>query len=491
MVGKITKGIFTSVYFRASILILLCFFAATWYVNKRVEKEAIDRVNAMTANVGINNIQIVVNTLNDYAEKLLFLKAALTDIDNKDILQKAIKHIQNTDSSINNISIEPLDILPAYQNNVRCLILKKDEGLFLQFTLPIDTDRQLALLVDLMKFHQKLAESKNLNYAYITITDNDIYLYHPNEKKIGEKITIQDRSIEEKVLLSQKDTIANLNSDYLDIPVYSYYSLQNINGNQWIFTANMPNLGLSDSIRNTGNGFMIISLLAIFSFIAVFSLGIIRWRKEFIRRKEIEQQNMSLLLKNEQHKQTMIATELERLKSGLNPHFLFNSLGSLRVLVSKDAEVAKNFAITLSNVYRYMLKQENQNTVTLREELEFTENYINLQKIRFANKIITNISLPPQLLDRMVLPISLQLLVENCIKHTQISDDNPLNIHIFSEGDMLVVMNNYNPREPEADYSGKGIDNLIKRYYFLTQTECKFEIANRYYFAKIPTLLFP
>lgn len=483
-------GFFTSIYFWISVFILLCFFSGTWYINSRVEKNAVERVNAMTANVSMNNILVVANMLDSYEERLIFIKEMAKEADNEDMLRNLIIRSKNLDSSINHIYLEPLESSHNNTNTVWREVFEKEGQFFLKFSLPINTHSRICLLVDLVKFHDKLAEAKGLNYAYITITYNGVYLYYPDEKKIGTKIKAEDILIEKRMLSSKKDTIININSDYLNIPVYSYYSVQDINGEKWIFTTNMPDLGLSDSIRKTGNDFLIISLLAICSFLTVFSLGILRWRKEVIRRREIEQQNMNLELKNEQHKQTLIATELERLKSGLNPHFLFNSLGSLRVLISKDANVAKNFAITLSNLYRYMLKQENQNTVTLREELEFTENYISLQKIRFANKIVTEISLDEELMEHKVLPISLQLLVENCIKHTRISDSEPLRIRIFAEDDLLVVVNNYNPREPEADHSGKGIDNLVRRYTFLTKTDCKFGISNGYYFAKIPILFF-
>lgn len=481
-------GLFTSVYFRMSIIILLSFFGATWYINNRVEKEVEQRVNAVATNVSVNNIDLVANLLNDYENKLSFIKAVVMPLSSEKIKDESIQHTIQADPSIRQIFIETDSTSRAEKSYFQRVFLKTDKGLFLKFSLPIEARRKLSMVVDLMGIHQKLLEIRGLNYAYVTISWQGIYLYHPDEKRIGSRVTNPDLANEQKMLALKKDSIMNLNSDYLNIPVYRYYNPRTVNGQPWMFTANMPNLGFIESIRNTGNDFLIITMLAISSFLAVFSLGILRWRKEFLRRKEIEQQNLTLLLKNEQHKQTMITAELERLKSGLNPHFLFNSLGSLRVLISKDVEVAKKFAITLSNLYRYMLKQENQQFVTLLEELEFTEDYISLQKIRFANRIVTEISLPKELMNHKVLPISLQLLVENCIKHTRISDSEPLHIRIFSENDLLVVANNYNPREEETEQSGKGIENLIKRYSFLTKTNCVFEIENGYYIAKIPLI---
>ena len=489
MVSKITEGLFNSVYFKVSLVILVTFFVATWYVNIQLEKEAVQSNNAIMNSVALNNIQVTTNMLDNYGERLTFLKATLGKTTTTEALQKSMLQMQNIDPSINSIYLEPLDPMHKDSTKLWREVSLKNNRYFLKFSLALDPNHKLSMLVDLMGFHQKISEmdTKSLN-AYITIAWGEVYLYHPDEKKIGTKVSSEDILNGKKALVLNKNLIEKVNSDFLNMPVYRYYYPMDAQGGKWMFTANIPNLDLIESIRKMGNSLLIISLLAIFSFLSVFSMGILRWRKEFIRRREIEQQNMSLQLKDEQYKQTMITAELERLKSGLNPHFLFNSLSSLRVLVSKDSELAKDFAITLSSLYRYMLRHEYQNTVSLKDELEFTEDYISLQKIRFANKIKTDISLPESLMNRKVPPISLQLLVENCIKHTKISDTEPLRIHIFEENDLLVVTNNYNPRESETEYSGKGIENLIKRYSFLTQTNCHFGVNDNYYIAKIPLL---
>jgi sensor histidine kinase YesM len=490
MAGKITDSLFTNNHFKISILILIIFFITTWHINVKVKKEMVERTNVMIEDIGVSNIHIATNMLDNYGERLSFLKATLSGAGTRNLLYETMLKMKESDSSINDIYIEPLNSLRKNKEDIQHEVFVKNKRYYLKFSLRIDSKSQLSMLVDLMGFHQKFSETdtKQVN-AYITITKNGVYLYHPEEEKIGTGINKDDINNERRALLLNTHIIEKVNSDYLDMPVYRYYYPMDMNGEKWMFTANIPNLDLFESIQKTGNDFLMISLLATFAFLAVFSLGILRWRKEFIRRREIEQQNLNLQLRDEQYKQTVVAAELERLKSGLNPHFLFNSLSSLKVLVSKDSDLAKDFAITLSNLYRYLLKQENQNVVALKEELDFTKNYISLQKIRFANKIVTEISLADSLMNYKVPPISLQLLVENCIKHTKISDNEPLRINIFEENGLLVVTNNYNPRESEIKHSGMGIDNLIKRYSFLTQTNCHFGVVNGYYIAKIPLLL--
>lgn len=485
MARRLTDSFFSSIYFWLSIIIFLCFFVGTWYINRSVQDEAEGRINLMTTNIARSNIQVVSNMLDDYDEDLSFIQVAIENGE-ENRFDQIVKSFKLAEPSIHSIHYAPqsFDV-----DSLRKRSLYEEGGqLYFKFTQPVKNGEQICLLVNLQDFHKRVADSRIVNSAYTTISYEGKYLYHPNEKKIGQNIPELDREIEKKLINVFSDTITTTISDYLELPVYSYYRMGDGVSSEWMFTANLPNLGISDSVEKTVTDFMMVSVFAVLCFLAVIGLGMSRWRKEVLHRREVEQENMNLLLKNEQHKQTMIATELERLKSGLNPHFLFNSLGSLRVLISKDAEVAKYFAITLSNVYRYMLKQENHNTVTVREELEFTVNYINLQKIRFANKIVEKIDIPEEVLECDILPISLQLLVENCIKHTKISDEEPLQIQIYVDGNFIVVVNNYNPREYHDSYSGKGIDNLIKRYAILTNEECLFEIRDGYYFAKIPVV---
>ena len=220
---------------------------------------------------------------------------------------------------------------------------------------------------------------------------------------------------------------------------------------------------------------------------AILLLGISAWKKEVIKREQVEQDKLKLQLKSERQAQQALANELEQLKTGLNPHFLFNSLGSLKVLVDKKPEEAKKFAIALSNLYKYLLKQQNHPLTTLQEELNFSKNFIYLQQIRFAERIKTTINISNTQLNKQLPPMSLQLLIENCIKHTIMSQQHPLQIEIYTTSSHLIVKNNYNP--PAHIHSSKiGLQNLIKRYAHLTDQPCSFKVENNQFVAKIPLI---
>ena len=157
----------------------------------------------------------------------------------------------------------------------------------------------------------------------------------------------------------------------------------------------------------------------------------------------------------------------EVLKQQLKPHFLFNSLNTLRSLVKRDPETADRFITELASVYRYMLLHQNKNTVTLGEEIEFLESYLYLLRIRFGDAIRTEIRIPEQFLQTVIPPNTLQLLVENAVKHNSFSLNRPLTIAAFIENDTLTVQNNLQHKEENNAPSNLGLQNINSRYSLL------------------------
>ncbi|GAB2829824.1 hypothetical protein GCM10027043_34680 [Ferruginibacter profundus] len=156
------------------------------------------------------------------------------------------------------------------------------------------------------------------------------------------------------------------------------------------------------------------------------------------------------------------------LKSQVNPHFLFNSLSVLSSLVHSDAETSEKFIIQLSKAYRYILEQKDAALISLKEELSFLEAYFFLLQIRFGKKIELkkNISVEPEIFQ--LPPLTLQLLVENAVKHNKMSVAEPLIIEISAHDKAIEVKNNFNPREAEERSTGIGLDNITKRVAYVT-----------------------
>jgi len=185
-----------------------------------------------------------------------------------------------------------------------------------------------------------------------------------------------------------------------------------------------------------------------------------------------------------------IISQFETLKSQVNPHFLFNSLNVLSSLIFIDQERAARFVRQLSKVYRYVLDHKDLDTITLNEELPFIESYIYLLKTRFDQNLEVDIDIAANFRVKKVAPMVLQLLVENAIKHNIISKSKPLSVKLFIEasGEYLTVMNNLQLKSSTERSSHIGLENIRKRYDYLTGKKVEIINNEQHFMVKIPLL---
>ena len=191
-------------------------------------------------------------------------------------------------------------------------------------------------------------------------------------------------------------------------------------------------------------------------------------------------------VQQEKLKREQLALQYEALKSQVNPHFLFNNLNSLTSLINTNPEKAIDFVKKLSEVYRYVLDQKNSELVALDDELKFLESYVFLQKIRFESNLEVKIAI--QSGNYKVIPLSIQMLVENAIKHNEISDKNPLIIRIYSLEDGFLTVENKLQRKIGSEGSGSGIQNIKERYQFFTNKKVTIGESNGDFVVRIPLL---
>lgn len=208
--------------------------------------------------------------------------------------------------------------------------------------------------------------------------------------------------------------------------------------------------------------------------------------KRAIETYRLRQTNKELLIQSERMEKERVVAQLENLRNQVNPHFLFNCLNTLHALVYDNSE-AREFVMKLASTYRYLL-EHNENLVSLRDEITFMVNYIHLQRVRFKEALHFQNDVPENLYDQMLLPsASLQLLVENTLKHNMATKDNPLRISVYTEENWLIVKNNYQPKVAR-DSTGIGQANLKKRLSYLSLREPEFFQEGEFYFSKIPLL---
>jgi sensor histidine kinase YesM len=192
--------------------------------------------------------------------------------------------------------------------------------------------------------------------------------------------------------------------------------------------------------------------------------------------------------KNEELKRENLLAKYEALKNQVNPHFLFNNLNTLSGMVEQKHELATAFIKKLSDIYRYVLEQNDKELVSIKDEMKFVDDYIFLSKMRFGEGLLFNSYIKDNL-NLQVVPLGIQMLVENAIKHNIISDDLPLKIEIEMEDDFVIVTNNLQMKK--SINSGKeplGLENLKNRYAYVSGTSVEVIESNGQFIVKLPII---
>lgn len=188
----------------------------------------------------------------------------------------------------------------------------------------------------------------------------------------------------------------------------------------------------------------------------------------------------------EKLKQEAIQLRYDALKSQVNPHFLFNSLSVLTSLVDTDTQKAKQFIQQFSNIYRYVLEHRESEIVPLCEELNFIESFTNLHHIRHGENLQVSIDINDT--SGYVIPLSLQILMENCFKHNIISEEKPLKVRVWRDNDYIVVQNNFQMRNSINESGGVGLETISKQFSYFTNIKVEIVQTAEYYTVKIPII---
>ncbi|HJZ41153.1 MAG TPA: histidine kinase [Bacteroidales bacterium] len=199
----------------------------------------------------------------------------------------------------------------------------------------------------------------------------------------------------------------------------------------------------------------------------------ILWRKSYKKEQSLQEE--------------MLKFQYQTLKSQINPHFLFNSLNTLSELVYEDAGKADNYIQALSNMYRYIIENEENRLISLAKEISFVQHYFNLQQARDEDKIALKINIP-SMEKYQILPVSIQLLVENAIKHNSYSRNSPLSINISYDNDYIVVSNTLQRKNIMEQTTRKGLKNLQERVRLILGNDLIIIEENNLFVVKIPII---
>ena len=176
------------------------------------------------------------------------------------------------------------------------------------------------------------------------------------------------------------------------------------------------------------------------------------------------------------------------MKTQVNPHFLFNNLNTLAAVIPEDPDLAVEFVQQMSKVYRHILEVKDESSILLKEELDVLKAYGFLLKTRFGKNLDIEINVPDEKLKQRIVPFSLQLLMENAIKHNIVSSEKPLKITVFAENGNLLVSNNLQMKNQVNESTGIGLDNIRNRYKLLGDKEVKVFDNGESFTVSIPLL---
>lgn len=181
-------------------------------------------------------------------------------------------------------------------------------------------------------------------------------------------------------------------------------------------------------------------------------------------------------------------SKFEALRQQLNPHFLFNSLTSLKALIATNPVEAEKYVVQLSGVYRYLINHRSHDVVLLEDEIEFIQSYLFLLKIRYEENLKVAFDIKDEYRHKRLAPLTLQILLENTVKHNIISEASPLNIKVFTENDTIIVSNTLQPRDEVEGSSNFGLYNLSQQYKFLTGNEIEIQKTDKEFSVAVPLI---
>jgi hypothetical protein len=193
------------------------------------------------------------------------------------------------------------------------------------------------------------------------------------------------------------------------------------------------------------------------------------------------------LLETERVKAEMLSYKYEALQNQINPHFLFNSFNVLSDLVYEDQKKAVTFIKQMSQLFRYVLDSRDKELVPISEELEFVRSFAYLLQTRFEDKLIFDIQVDAQA-DEMMVPMTLQFLIENCVKHNEISASKPLQIRIHRDESVFRVSNNLQLKKAGDNSTGTGLSNMVQQYSFFTARQIIIRETDKEFSVEVPII---
>lgn len=360
--------------------------------------------------------------------------------------------------------------------------------------------------IDLYRFWDYYSEQYKGEGGYTVVANAEgICLLHPDTQYIGKKLDGFFHSFSVAQVLRNSTFVngyfspneTNLLkekaiSSYLGLEVLRYYDAVKLGRGSVIVIVSYPiDIYLKEHIVSIKKYFSWMTVFAFCTFMLLLLVSRFQLRKEFMENLKVVEEKEDLMRANEKFQRENAVLQLNQLKKKMNPHFLFNSLNSLHVLIDSNPELSQQFVLKLAEVYRYLLEEREAHLVTVKKELEFLRHYVFLQEIRFSTslKVLIRCECDDKILLKKIPFLSLETLVENAIKHNEFTKQKPLFITIIIREEEIVVSNNYAPRKhKDADSHHIGLDYLRNNYEYYQINSFRTLIVNGEFQCFLPLL---
>lgn len=347
--------------------------------------------------------------------------------------------------------------------------------------------------VSLDNLHQYFAtidQSPN-TYTYV-FSKEGICITHPDKKFLGKNI-FDFTDIQPQDTLTSKTELGyterNTISEYLDVEVIRFIKPLKTDNFEGYAAVNYVSFLIDESVNQTKRYTVYIFLAALLLIVTVFILFYRATNMAFQEKEKIQSEKNLLLVENEKMHREEALNQLQQLKNNINPHFLFNSLNSLYMLIGLNRENAQKFTMNLSKIYRYLIVPPKENLVPVAQEISFIKQYMDLLKSRFDEEISFELIINhEENLEKRIPYLSLQLVAENAIKHNIATIDNPLAIIITVEKGGVIVKNTWQPKTEAVQSEKFGLDYLNKIYGYFKNNNLDISIKDGYFICFLPVM---
>lgn len=345
-------------------------------------------------------------------------------------------------------------------------------------------------LDDLHQYFINVDKTPN-NYAYV-FTKEGICITHPEKKYLGKNIFEFTNIKPEDTLCSRTGvgyTERNTNSEYLNVEVTRFIKPLRTDNFEGYAVVNSVNFLIDESVNKTRTYTIYIFLAALFLIVTVFILFQRLANVAYREKEKIQAEKNLLLIENEKMHKAEVINQLQQLKNNINPHFLFNSLNSLYMLIGINKDNAQKFTMNLSRIYRYLIVPPKGNIVPVAQEISFIEKYMELLKSRFDEELHFQLIINDQeSLEKRIPYLSLQIVTENAIKHNVATIDQPLEITITADAHGITVRNTLQPKTEPVQGEKFGIAYLNQVYAYFKHNPLHISVDGEYFVCFLPLM---